>query len=103
MNRRGFLGLLAGAAAAGVVGIDLEELLAPARTYFLPPVSTPVATGVIGSYEGVRFIPSLWSAEILRVYKNDLVLASNLNRLIVPRRPVGSYALFDQRAVIYAP
>lgn len=70
MNRRGFLGLLSGAAAAGIVGVDLAELLAPTKTYFLPP------RAAAGSF----FIPQLWAEEFMRYCKNDLILADLVNQ-----------------------
>jgi hypothetical protein len=62
-----------------VTGLSLEELLAPERTIFLPSVEI-VAPSL--------FIPSLWSNEILEVYKHNLVLANLLNRkYTIARQP----------------
>jgi|SRR6202789_2235916 len=45
MNRRGFFGLLAGAAAGVAVSDELLELLTPTRSIFLPPAGGWIATG----------------------------------------------------------
>lgn len=37
MNRRGFLGLIAGTAGATAAGLAIPELWTPKRTFFLPP------------------------------------------------------------------
>jgi hypothetical protein len=72
LNRRGFLKFFS-AAAVTAVGVDLGQLLLPEKTYFLPPV---------GGWhkEGLLFVPSLWSDEILATFHKELVFADVIRR-----------------------
>lgn len=73
MNRRGFLGLLGKTAAvgavAGVVGLDLAELLTPSsKTIFLPPVGGWRRL----SHGNVLLDEYLVSSELFEILERDL-------------------------------
>jgi len=71
VNRRWFLRSL-GAAAVGIVATEeLLEILAPKRTIFLPPRS--IQNGVIGRYEGVRFIEASLSSSHVDAIKQAMI------------------------------
>jgi hypothetical protein len=106
MNRRDFLQLLGAAGAMAATGLSLEELLAPEKTIFLP--STQIITNTydfaITEMPANLFIPSLWSNEILAVYKNNLVLANLINGKYIQhvgQRNPGNYHIFENRVRQY--
>jgi hypothetical protein len=41
----------------------------------------PTMTGAIGLTEADKFIPELWSDEIIAAYKKNLVLANLVNKM----------------------
>ena len=92
VTRRGFLGLLAGASAAVVAGIELPELFVPQRTIFLPPAG--------GWLDPHVFITSLWADEIVRQYKENLVMSTLIQRMSkaqsLPRAVKPDRVVFDR-------
>lgn len=84
-SRRGFLGLMAGAAAVGAVGLDLEALWTPGKkTYFLPSAG-PLDTGWICAetqwttrYYGESIVTLFRQAQIKR--DMERALATSLGR-----------------------
>jgi len=68
MNRREFL---KHAAAAGVVAINGVAITEVAKTLTEPELATMVAS---------NFNAELWSQEVIKAYKNNLVMAALLNK-----------------------
>jgi hypothetical protein len=64
MNRRGFLGLLGAAAATTAAGLQIPELFAPNRKFFLPP------TG--GWHSQARF------SRYYEIQRDDFVYAADI-------------------------
>ncbi len=76
MNRRGFFGLLAGAAATAIALPELE-LLIPKRTIFLPPIGGWMRGNLL-------LTPAMIANEALRVLSMNIEFMSSITREHVP-------------------
>jgi hypothetical protein len=102
MNRRGFFGLLAGAAAGAAaiaVSPDLAELLTPRRTIFLPPVGGWMGRG------NQLLTQKMITEEALRVLSMTLefeALTKAFDPAFLPKATVASSVITIHRPLRYA-
>ena len=80
MNRRWFLQLVAGAAAALAIPADAIPDVVAVVDEALPAL--PAATPIVGELYGVPpFVPELWANEIVAAYEKSLVFGTATGRV----------------------
>ena len=74
LTRRGFFGLLAGAAAGVAISDELADMLSPRKTIILPPAGVWIPKG------NQLLTVSMITAEALRILEKDMAFAYSINR-----------------------